>query len=716
MHHFQTRHLGIVRLLMILGLCLGAGVVRADDSPLAEVRLDEIKLPDDAKQSQTLADLAGQRGLVVVFVGVECPLVRAYLPRLIELHHTFADQGFGLVAVDANGQDSPDAIAQLKREFRLPFPVLLDANQQLARALAATRTPEAFVIDGRGKVRYRGQIDDQYGLGYQKAEPRQHHLTDAVAALLAGREIATPSTQAVGCLIGRLPRESGATSTATDVTYSNQIARVLAKNCVGCHREGDIAPFALDNFESAAAWADTCVEAVDAGRMPPWFASPEYGKFTNEHRLSDADKTLLRDWAKAGCPEGDRQQLPAPAQTAVAIDTFVPDVVYPMSKQAFEVPASGIVDYQYYAIDPGWTEDKWVSRTEIYAGEKSVVHHVLLFVQRPGVHYPGIYPGELIGGFVPGRRGETLPDGLAFHIPARSKIIFQMHYTPNGVPRSDLTHVGFKFADPAKVKYIASARRAINVMFQIPPRQSDYEAQARYVFDNDAVLLNLTPHMHVRGKSFRYVAIFPDGRRETLLEVPRWDFNWQMDYTLAQPLAIPKGTVLECTATFDNSESNPANPDPSQWITFGEQTSQEMLIGFFVAAEPVDQPAPPPEEIATAIGKLMQEARSLPPNSTHVERVAVVANNSLEVLRTAGEVASIRETREIAELQHVIAGGLAEAKKQGVLQQGIDRKERRSRGLAFLMNSAKVLQELAADSTVQVTKVEPVEWPIKLAK
>lgn len=698
---------------LLLSGCMSLAAVAAEPAPSRVVPLAEITLPDSADQAHALSSLAGERGLLVVLIGTECPLVRAYMPRLIALHRGLRERGFGLVAVDANPQDSPAEVAAFSRELSLPFTVLLDRDQQLAGILAATRTPEVCLLDAQGMVRYRGQIDDQYGLGFQRAEPRQHYLEQALADLTAGRAVATPVTEPVGCLIGRLQREPDPKAGGGEVTYTNQIVRLLAKNCAGCHRDGDIAPFALTNYESAAAWADTCVEAVDAGRMPPWFASPEYGKFSNEHRLLDEEKSLLRRWVAAGCPEGARDQLPAPDELVVVEEeTFVPDAVYPMSHVPFDVPAGGTVDYQYYAIDPGWTEDKWITRSEIYAGQRSVVHHVLLFVQRAGVHYPSIYPGELIGGFVPGRRGETLPDGVAFHIPAGSRIVFQMHYTPNGVPKTDMTHVGFKFADPATVQYVASARRAINVMFQIPPRDANYQAGARYEFRRPAVLLSLTPHMHVRGKSFRYDAIYPDGRRQTLLEVPRWDFNWQMDYALAEPLAISAGTVLECTAVYDNSEQNPANPDPSQWVTFGEQTWQEMLIGFFVVAEPIDQHEGSADQIAAAVGELVQRARSLPAGESKVDRAVALTRGSIDFLRSAGDMAHIRQTRELSEIEHVIAGALVEAQKQKILGPGRDPANRDGRGLSFLLKSTQVLRELTAENKLRVTKVEPVAWPL----
>lgn len=705
------KHLG--SLLLAVAICTGGWLHAAEeDAPRAKLPLNDLTLADAEGRDVALASLAGERGLVLVFVGAECPLVRAYLPRLIELQGKLKQLGFGLVAVDANRQDTPEKVSALAGEFALSFPVLIDAEQRLADALDAQRTPEAFVLDAQGAVRYRGQIDDQYGLGYQRAAPRQRYLQNAVESLAAARPVETPVTQAVGCVIGRVHRAGAADAPAAAVTYSNQIVRLLNKNCVACHREGDIAPFALTDYDAAAAWAESCVEAIDDGRMPPWLASPEHGSFTNELRLSDEEKRLFRQWVAAGCPEGDRDRLPTAAEHVVRDESFMPDLVYPLSDRPFNVPASGVVDYQYFAIDPGWKEDKWIRRAEIYPGEPSVVHHVLLFVERPGVRYPGIYPGELIGGFVPGRRGASLPEGTAYHIPAGSRIVAQMHYTPNGIARRDLTHVGFQFADPASVHRVASARRAINVMFQIPPHAAEYEATARYEFPREAVLLSMTPHMHVRGKSFRYDAIFPDGRRQTLLDVPRWDFNWQMDYALTEPLTVPAKTVIECTAVYDNSKDNPANPDPSKWVTFGEQTWQEMLIGFFIAVEPLDRSKTTPGELADAVDDLVQQARRPRRGERRGERALDVTRESLDVVRTAGELAGIREAREVSELEHIISGALNELKKQQLAGEQSGDQATRDNSVGFLLNSTSVLRSLTKRTPTRAIQVEPVAWPL----
>jgi len=667
----------------------------------------DFTLPDAAGVEHALAEYEDRKLVVIAFIGAECPLVRLYTPRLIELHQRFAGQGVALLAIDSNRQDSADDVAAFVEEFDLPFPVLRDEGNVIADRLDARRTPEVFVLDAARRVRYQGRIDDQFGVGYQRPEARVHDLANAIEALLAGRKVPQPRTEAAGCLIGRVPKKQVEDA---EVTFTGQIAGVLERNCVECHRAGEIGPFALTDYDEIVGWAETLVEVVDAGIMPPWFSADEPGKFLSERRMSQEDADLLRRWVEAGSPLGEEDQLRQLEPPARDVADFHPDLVYPMAHEPFEVPAEGVVDYQYYAIDPGWTEDMWVSRVDAIPGDRSVVHHILVFMQRPGVDYEAIYPGELIGGYVPGRETTAQAEGMGFRIPAGSKIIFQMHYTPSGKPATDLSHVAFTLCDEDETEYEVSARRAINVMFQIPPETSDYQATASYYFKRDAVLMRMTPHMHVRGKSFRYEALYPNGTSEVLLDVPRWDFNWQMEYILAEPKQMPAGTEIRCTATFDNSESNRGNPDPSQWVTFGEQTWDEMLIGFFVAAEPRGEAQRRPLAAVPNLVGLVEQF--LPdPEQPLIDRAANITRHSSAILQRIRERRGRSQLTLLSEIDHIVSGGVEEAKKQGVVdteQKQVDFQQ----GLRMLGKTARVLRELQSESEMTTTRVEPVEWPL----
>jgi len=647
---------------------------------------------------------------VIAFLGAECPLVKLYSRRLAELHETLSGNDVVILGIDSNQQDSVGDIADFVREHQIPFPVLRDPRNKVADQFAASRTPEVFVLDADRKVRYHGRIDDQFDVGLRRPEPNRRDLVIAIDELLAGQAVTVAETKAPGCIIGRVKH----VTTSGNVTYSNQIVRILQKHCVECHRTGEIAPFELTDYEEIVGWGDMIVEVVDQGRMPPWFASPDFGTFQHDRRMTEDEKQLIRQWVDAGCPQGDAADLPEPQSFATDTSPVSLDVIYPMGNEAFEVPAEGVVEYQYYSIDPGWTEDRWVTRVEAIPGVRSVVHHILVFMRRPGQTYAPIYPGELIGGFVPGLQSTDLPEGTAMRIPAGSHIVFQMHYTPNGTPQQDMSHVGFRFATTEEVKREASMPRAINVLFQIPPGESNYQATASYVFRRDAKLLKMVPHMHLRGKSFRYEAVYPNGEREVLLDVPQWDFNWQLEYALTEPKLMPRGTELICTATFDNSDKNPANPDARQWVTFGEQTWDEMMIGFFVMttdrdakAESIDGSAIP------VISKLVGEFLPQDGNDHDIaDRATNITKLSMTLLNRARELGIIKDRPLLDEVEPILTAGIAEAKKQDVLsgfqQPDSDNLRRTAR---FLGNMGGVFRELSSRGEMKTTRVEPVTLP-----
>lgn len=654
--------------LLGLGMLAGgsmAGRLQAEELPAPSTEdAAAVALEDTSGKPITVGDLSADSAWVVVaFLGTECPLARLYAPRLNQLAAEYAQQGVRFLAVDANRQDTAAELAAFARQHQLSFPVLRDPQARLADALGATRTPEVFVLDEKHAVRYFGRIDDQYTPGIQKPAPTRRDLAVALDELLAGKAASQPHLAAAGCLIGR-EREAAADA---EVTYAGQVAGIFRQHCVSCHRPGQIGPFSLVSYDDALGWGETIREVVEAGRMPPWFASPEHGKFANDTRLSEADRRAIDQWVTAGCPSGDLASLPALPDEVAAEPQY--DLVLPMSDGAFAVPAEGVVDYQYYTVDPGWKEDRWVSNIDVLPGNRGVVHHVLVFVRRPKAFYSSIYPGELIGGYVPGLGGIHYPEKMAMRLPAGSKIVYQMHYTPNGTATEDLTRIGMRFARAEEVTHEVRAEKAINILFQIPPQVSDYQAQSTYTFTRDAQLLSLIPHMHLRGRAFRYEAEYPDGRREVLLDVPRYDFNWQLEYVLAEPKAIPAGTRLWCTARFDNSADNPSNPDSSQWVTFGEQTWQEMLIGFFVIAE--DRQRTPADEVESLLASARATAdlfRDLGQQRPWTDQVLRVTQQADHWLRAAQRRGLFERTPVVHELGHILWAGVAEAQKQQVLR------------------------------------------------
>jgi peroxiredoxin/mono/diheme cytochrome c family protein len=572
--------------------CLSA----ADREGLIGRQIANFELKDFRGKDHSLSDLADSKVVVVLFVGCECPLAKLYGPRMAELAAKYQGKGVAVLGIDSNRQDSITEMAAYARIHQLDFPILKDLGNVVADQFGATRTPEAFVLDQDRKIRYCGRIDDQYGFstgsGYQKPQLNRADLSQAIDELLADKTVSIATTDLSGCLIGRVHQAQE----NAEVTYSNQIARLMQNRCVECHRTGQIAPFALTNYDEVAGWAEMIEETVNDRRMPPWHANPEFGHFSNDLRLTDDELALIHAWVAAGAPEGNPQDLPVPKQYAEGwMMPEEPDVVVHMADEAVEVPAEGTVEYKYFEVDPGFTEDKWVQVAECLPDNRGVVHHIIVFVRPPsgtgaerrnrdarGFHF--------LAGFAPGTRPFVLPDGMAKKIPAGSKLVFQLHYTPNGSPQKDRSSIGLKFVkDPASVTQQVATTNAINHLFEIPAHADNHPVKATRKIARDTTLLSMFPHMHLRGKSFHYEAWYPDGTKEVLLDVPRYDFNWQNSFILKEPKLLPKGTKIACLAHFDNSENNLANPNPGEPVRWGDQTWEEMMIGWFDIALPVDE-------------------------------------------------------------------------------------------------------------------------------
>ena len=557
-------------------------------SPIGRA-VGEFTLKDYRGKSHSLSDYKDSRLVVIAILGTECPLAKLYAPRLQTLHEKYHDSGVTFLGINANRQDSLSEISAYARDHKIKFPVLKDLGNKVADQLQAVRTPEVFVLDEKRVIRYWGRIDDQYCVGYLRDAPKRNDLVAALDQLLAGMKVSQPLTKSVGCFIGRVHRPNP----KSDVTYAGQIAGILQKHCVECHRPGEIAPFSLTQYEEVAGWAETIVEVIEDRRMPPWHANPKYGHFANARQMTDVEKELVSRWLDNGTPEGDAAKTPPPRKFAVKgwQLTRKPDIVVAMRDKPVAVPAEGVVRYQYFSVDPGFQEDKWVQMAEILPGNRMVVHHVLLFVRPPrGRRAVGAGNDGFLVGYVPGMRAMPYPAGMAKRIPTGSRLVFQIHYTSIGSVQQDLSKVGFLFADPKDIKHEVITTRAINSRFKIPAGADNHLVEATSSRSPvDLLLLTFMPHMHLRGKSFRYEARFADGTTEILLDVPAYDFNWQTSYRNKQPRLLPAGTRIHCVARFDNSAENLSNPDPTVNVGWGDQTWNEMMIGYFDPAVPVDQ-------------------------------------------------------------------------------------------------------------------------------
>ena len=392
------------------------------------------------------------------------------------------------------------------------------------------------------------------------------------------------------------------TSQSAVPTFSKDVAAILYKNCASCHRPGEIAPMSLLTYENARPWARAIREQVALGNMPPWHAAAPRGTFSNDRRLSDQDKDTLIRWADAGAPKGDPKDLPPAPKFTDGWEIGPPDAVISMPKE-FEVPASGTVAYQFFEAPTNFTEDKWVQAVEVRPGARSVVHHVLVFCREPGSrrssasfrpvgprvsgapqqdsnnHNGGSrdagMPGSLIATTAPGTNAMIYKPGTALLIKAGASFFFQVHYTSNGAAAKDRTSVGLVFAKTPPQQEIRNSA-FINAMFVIPAGAVDQTVESAIQFSEDVHITALFPHTHLRGKSWEYKLVYPDGRSEVVLSVPKYDFNWQTYYVFTKPLAVPSGSRLEATAHYDNSTTNKWNPDPTLAVRWGPQTWEEM--------------------------------------------------------------------------------------------------------------------------------------------
>jgi thiol-disulfide isomerase/thioredoxin len=578
-----TRVLPVAILATFLALC-AMPLLYCDDKPAPARKVSGFRLTDPRTRAVvSLADFKDKKAIVVVFLGTECPVNNAFVPVLVTLDKEYGNKGVAFVGINANRHDTAERVAAHAKKNDIPFPVVKDLDNKVADLFEAKRTPEAFILDGSGKVLYQGRIDDQFGIGYSRpGKPTRRDLALALDEVLAGKAVSVPLTKVDGCIIARArkPKDGG------DVTFAKQVSRILQKNCQECHRPGRIGPMSLLTFDDAFSWAESIREVVTDNRMPPWHADPKYGKFSNDRHLAKEDRETLLAWIDQGTPRGDDKDLPAARKFPEEWSIGKPDLILSMPK-AYTVPAETPkfgVPYQHFSVKTDFKEDHWVVRAEARPGSPDVVHHMIIFIVPPGEFFRPDAPGAVLVGTAPGDMPLMLEPGQAKKIPAGARLVFQMHYTPNGKKQDDLSSVGLIFAkDPPKYRILTRPvhnRAFISGILAIPAGDANYAMEASFTFAQDGHLIGFMPHMHLRGKDFLYEAIYPDGKKQVLLSVPKYDFNWQSVYRCSEPIAMPKGTKLRCLAHFDNSAKNLNNPDPTKAVRWGDQTWEEMMIGW----------------------------------------------------------------------------------------------------------------------------------------
>ncbi|MBC8103808.1 MAG: redoxin domain-containing protein [Cytophagales bacterium] len=533
------------------------------------------------------------RATALLFLSTRCPISNRYAPRIAALHRVFAKRGVRFVGVYSEGDVTATDVSRHARTFHLPFETLLDKPGVRARRYGATLTPEVVVLDPSGRVRYQGRIDDSS----DASRVRSRDLASALEAILSGRAIKIARTRAVGCAIQAVFAKPS--PAAPSITYRD-IAPILNRNCVSCHRTGQIGPMPLTTFQNAAAWAEQIKRVTRSRAMPPWRAKSN-GEFHDERRLATSEIALLSAWANAGAPEGDPKQTPdLPSFPPGPWSLGRPDVEFEMPL-AYTVAREGRDLYRCFVIPTRLATDQWIAGIAFAPGNTAVVHHASVFVDTSGAARrldatdsapgytnptPGNGPGfpaphGALGGWTPGHSPMRLPPGVALNLPKGADLVLEVHYHPTGKPETDRTRFGLYFATGPIEKRLRMGDVS-NITFQIPPGDPRYTATATAVLPFDITVLSVTPHLHNLGRAMTVTATLPNGAPQPIVEVPDWDFRWQPSYRYKTPLKLPRGTRIDLSARFDNTEANPDQPShPPRLVRWGESTSDEMCTCFF---------------------------------------------------------------------------------------------------------------------------------------
>lgn len=540
---------------------IGAPIGKAGELTFKDIRF----LP------RTLDDFGEKRAWALVFITRQCPVALRYLPEVKRLAASYAERGVQFIVVDVDPESDVVGMAAFAIQHDLPT-IVQDADGSCARALGIRRTPEVALLDGERILRYRGRIDDRIRLGGAKPKPKRRDLALALDDLLAGRAVSLAETPVDGCVLTP-PQQPSKT---TKLTYTRDVAPLMQRHCQDCHRSGGSAPFSLTTARQVRRHGEMIGEVVAERRMPPWFATGGPDTFANHRGMTPSERRRIIEWVRAGMPEGAAKDLPPPRTFPQGKWTIgEPDLVLRMP-ESIKVMPDGYMPYQYVMLKHRFERDTWVQKIEIVSDNPEVLHHCNLFFLRPGKRFES---SQVVCGKVPGGGPLDLDDGVAVLVPKGALLGLQIHYQPNGLEVQDRVSIGLRFPKAPVLKRFRSAVIE-NRELAIPPGAPHHPVSASITLDHDVVSGGVFGHMHLRGKDVTFRATPPGGPTETLLQVPNYNFDWQMAYAFKTPKRLPKGTRIDVVAHFDNSAFNPYNPDATKTVQFGLQTLQEMMYCF----------------------------------------------------------------------------------------------------------------------------------------
>jgi peroxiredoxin len=563
-------------LVLIVAIGPLAGPAFAEKSKIGDV-IPPLEFKDIRYLRRTLSDLGPQKGFALVFLNTDCPISQRFLPKLRELNERYSSKSIQLVGVFPSAQDTVMAMASFALENELRFPVLKDEDQQACAALGIDRVPQVALLDASHRLVYRGRINDQYRVSGTQPTASREDLATAIDELLSGQAISVHETPVDGCKVTR-PHDA---KFEPAPTFYGEVATIVQKRCQRCHHAGTPAPFALTTYDEVKDHAEMVAEVVRDQRMPPWYADPKYGHFINEPGMTADERNKVAAWIKADCPRGDPTHGPAPLTVPTTQWRIgEPDLKITM-RTPDTIPAQGFIPYKYVLLPYVFKEDTYVNAIEILPHNRNVVHHcnmayVSIVKMKGGDdtfitgHVPGGQPMDL-------RPKAPSDPEVAYKIPGGTSLVLQIHYTTTGKEEQSSISVGFRFPQKGVDKIthhcVLDPRN-----IAIAPRDPLWKLSAKKTILSNATLLGMFTHMHVRGRDMTFIAQYPDGKRETLLEIPNFNFEWQLAYECRNRL--PAGTQIEAIAHFDNSKFNVYNPDPDRTVPYGDQTYDEMFNGF----------------------------------------------------------------------------------------------------------------------------------------
>jgi len=549
------------RLILPVSVLGSISVVQASGG--LDKAVDNFRLIDHQGVAHELYYSSNRKAIVIGVHAVGCPAVTDAVSALDALRARHG-KDIEVLMLDPAANANRDAIAAAVIQSKRTVPVMIDTSQLVGEGLNATRAGEVLVIDTKGwKLAYRG-------------DPKG--AADAVGAVIAQQPVKVASTAVQGCAIA-MPGLAQKKQ-YEKISYVKTIAPLLQEKCVTCHQEGGGAPWAMSSYEMVKGFSPMIREVVRTARMPPWHADPHYQTFVDARVMSDEQKRTLIHWIEAGSPRGEGSDpLIGRHSTATEWTLGTPDLI--LEVPPFEIPATGVVEYQYPRLKNPLDRDVWVRAIEAKPGSTQTVHHIITHIEDPlAPMMRNSRQGNVqLGGWAPGETPNVYATDTGAFLPKGTEFVFQMHYTPNGKATTDHSRVALYF-NQEKPKYPIQTGAMLRTDFVIPAGDPAYTSKVEKTWTQDVVLYHLMPHSHVRGKAAKMTAFYPDGRMEVLLNVPRYDFNWQNIYKFDKEKTIPKGTRFVWEMTWDNSPQNLANPDPTQAVKWGDQTFEEMGIGW----------------------------------------------------------------------------------------------------------------------------------------